>query len=168
MMAFVCLLKSIDGRKYDDMSESGIKETSEDLAKFLSKNFVSRTLETIKKNFDNEKLVYFPDRVDTSDAIEYLVLSKKRLLIECDILLGEKLEDELAKIDDKIFSMYEPRVFGGSKGLESDYKKNYEDACLSILQNTNLKPKELTVFEFWNAIDFTKSQIKRHGKSNKR
>ena len=167
LLSFVCMVKSINGKECNDLSEDGIKKTYDKLNK-LPYRFISMALDKIKKKIEAEYELFFPKRSNDSKTKQYYTLVQQRTILQLDEILGKKVEKELAEIDEELFHVYEPQVFSGAKGVEARHKKNYEDACTLIIQNTNKDPHAMTVFEFEQTLEFLEAQNKKYGKSNKK
>lgn len=167
LLSLAVLVKSVNGKECNDLTEDGLKEVCKKLEN-ISYSHIEATLEDLKKKFDSEMEKYFPKKVNTSHIKDYFTLMQKRALIEIDILLGKQLQEELKKIEDEMFDMYEPQVFHGENGVEVSNTKNYKDACTMIKQNTGKDTEDMTVIDFYQTLDYLEAQIKKYGKSDKK
>ena len=79
------------------------------------------------------------------------------------IIKGEGIDT--AQIDEEILGRINPKRFGGSKGAEVQAIKGFEQDCIIINQFIPKDPKQMTVLEFYQALEFIQKQVKANGKS---
>ena len=67
-----------------------------------------------------------------------------------------------------MYRIQKPVKYGGKDGLLVKIEKEFDNTCLALQQRQISDPKKMTVFEYYNAIDFIeKSNPKRNGKQQR-
>lgn len=90
-------------------------------------------------------------------------------MLQLDFLAnGVDHDEEIGRLDAKIFARYTPSNFDGAKSIEVEYNKQFESVCLVIAQQTSLAPKVLTVLQFYSALEDIKKQAKYKTKNDRR
>lgn len=167
--SFVVLINKINGRivSNDDLSEDGIKELQKELGqKGLKMDLVRIFLNWVKKKIDGEFETFFPALADAGSAKEsYLMLRKKIGLKMREIGHGIDLSEELDRIEKFFVRKIKVRVYGGAGGMEVKMINGFDDMCTVLVKHgLALKPKELTVVEFYNKLIFLEKMIKENKK----
>lgn len=164
--AFAVMVDSIDGEKVTDISDAGV----EAVLKKLGGASVKETAEVtraVKKKIDAELCAYFPNIFEGSETKEYYDLLRKRAVV----LLEGLSRGEVVDVDDlttAIICFSKPKTFGGGGNEEVRYDRNFETICLSLSEVLHINPKECTVLEFYNAVDFLQDRARKAERGQKR
>ena len=147
-LAFACLVKSVDGTEYNDMTADGLQKVLDLFADAPNAELTAQ-LEAVKKKIDKELQLYFPRLFDDATVKEYYDQLKQRTMLMLDAIINGDTEDKRAEID-KITTMLllynRPVVFSGSDNMEIQYDKQFENMCLTISQHVHVpEPKKLFV-----------------------
>lgn len=162
-LALASLVKSVDGKARDDISEEGLRET----AKMFSEVSIGRLTEWllgIKKKIDGELTAYFPKVFGTAAEAEYEVLYKKRLLAILDgIIEGRDTDAEVQRIEDEMVLLEDVQAYWNGE-FEVRYDRQFEDMCLSISGELHTDAKRMSVMEYYSAYEL----LDRRGKEMKK
>lgn len=169
--AFATLITKIDGVAYDDISDDALTKITELLNDAPVKDLTAQ-LDAVKKKIDGELMLYFPGLFNDSTIKEYYDLMRKRTLAVLDkIVAGEPdpmATDVVEKLTTALITYSNPKLFTGSESVEIQFDRQFENLCLVLSEQLNVKPKEYTVLEFYNAFDFVQERAKRLEKAQKR
>lgn len=163
--AFACLVESIDGERTDDLSDTGLARVLERLGGMTAGEAASE-LGAVKKKIDTELSTYFPALFNGSETKEYFDILRKRALT----ILEGITRGEVADVEDLTTSLIcfsKPRNFSGAGGIEVEFDRNFETLCLSLSENLGIRPKECTVLEYYNAVDFLQDRARKAEKGRK-
>lgn len=162
-MAFAVLVKSIDGKECNDLSDDGLQKILNTFGDTPVKEMAAQ-MEAVKKKIDEELQVYFPRLFEDSTVKEYYDELRHRTLLMLDSIINGDTEDKRAEIE-KITTMLllynRPASFSGSDNMEVQYDKQFENMCLTISQHLHVpEPKRYTVLEYYNAFERIKEMLK--------
>lgn len=163
-LAFACLVKEIDGRACDDISDNGLAATLELIsnAKHVE---ITASIEAVKKKIDDDLQAYFPNLFeDASEKEFYDQLKRRTMLVLQSITDGQTNESEIERITIELLQYNKPRQFTGKNNAELQYDKNFERMCVTLSHNLHIEPKNLSVMEFYNAFEYLKDQLKAQNK----
>jgi len=163
-LAFAALVKEIDGKECDDLTDDGLKNVVEKLSD-TPIDVLNKEIEDVKKKIEDDLLLYFPAMFDDASVKEYYDLVHKRIIAVLDgIVNGEdkKHDETLDRITMELLTYNKPNVFGGSESLEVRYDKQFDRMCHIISSNLNVSPKEYTVTEYYSAFDYIKEMMKQN------
>lgn len=159
-LAFAALVKEIDGKPFDNISDEGLKQIT---ALFANEKIteIDKPLREAKKKIDTDLQTYFPALFDDSSEKEYFDLLLKRTKA---ILAGivEK-KDNSANIDAitiELMTYVKPRDFA-NENIELLIDRQFEKICLMLAENLHCEPKKYTVLEFYSAFDYLKEKTKK-------
>lgn len=159
-LAFCVLIKSIDGKECDDISDEALKKLHETISD-VTHSELTTELESVKKKIDEELNTYFPKVFDDSTVKEYYDQLRRRTMAMLDaIITGEDKQSEIEEITNLLLTFAKPSIFFGPDSLEIQYDKQFESMCLMLSQKLNVKPKTFTVLEYYNAFEYLKEQAK--------
>lgn len=159
-LAFCVLIKSIDGKECDDISDESLKKLHEIISD-VTHSELTTELESVKKKIDEELNTYFPKVFDDSTVKEYYDQLRRRTMTMLDaIITGEDKQSEIEEITNLLLTFAKPSIFFGPDSLEIQYDKQFESMCLMLSQKLNVKPKTFTVLEYYNAFEYLKEQAK--------
>lgn len=167
-MAFAALVRGIDGEPRDDLSEEGLRRVVEELSGVPTRELESG-LDSGKKKIDGELRLYFPRLFDDSVAKEYSdMLRRRALLVLRQAAGGAGLEAEIREATDALLTYAPPRSFSGSGSEEIRSDKQFENLCLALSRNFGLRPKELAVLEFYNAVELLEEEAREARSATRR
>ncbi|MBR5672188.1 MAG: hypothetical protein IKX02_01965 [Spirochaetales bacterium] len=169
-MAFLALIKSVDGEEVQDLTEEGLSKLRSKVDDLPAGLMFGRLAEA-KKKLESELRLYFPSLFDSSDEKEYFLLLKRKALVIADQLKRKDLRyhaEELKELDDRMVSFSKPMSFSGSESAEIKSDRQYHDGCLVISSQTGMDPYNLTVLEYYNALGFIQARQKERRKNGKR
>lgn len=159
-MAFAALISEVDGKRRDDLSEEGVKDTLR-LFKDEPKGLYKLLIEAVKKKISEELKTFFPDQF--SDVYEKDNLSRTvrrtRIVLQ-GIIEGTDRRDDLQKIDDYILSANPPQEFSTDKGADVAFDRGYADMCLLISQKFHEPAEQMTTLKFYRALAIMKSEAR--------
>lgn len=162
LMSFAVLVRSIDNEIVYDISDSSCKKLVQRFGEFgATKGIIDRTIQALKKNFNHELEISFPEKANNPRLKESFIHRKKRVLLILKKIINNKIdvEAQIKRIDDFLLSMVNPQSFTGSKGFEASYIRSYEEMSFFLSQHTSHNPKEMTVREYMTAFDVLKKQL---------
>lgn len=162
-LAFAVLVKELDSKPCDDISDEGLQKVVDALMDVPVKEMTAE-MDAVKKKIDDELTLYFPEDFDSADEKEYFDIMKRRTQIMLETVLnGDTAErqGEIDRLTDELVLFTKPRKFTGSESVEIQHDKQYEDMCLVLSQELHQNPKNFTVMEFYNAYHYIKKQRKR-------
>lgn len=168
-LAFAVLVKEIDGKACDDISDEGLQRVLEMLGDVPMKDMTAES-EAVKKKIDNELTLYFPDQFDSAAEKEYYDIMKRRTQAMIDAIVNgedDTRKENIEKLTDELVCFTKPRTFMGASSAEIEYDKAFEDMCLTMAQSLGQDPKKYNVMEFYNAYQYMKKQQKRQKRENK-
>jgi len=159
-LAFTALLAEIDGKPITDVSDSNLMSILEVL-NTERKYFIDAILLQFKKKIDVELGTYFPKSQNSAYTKELYSKLKDRVILELDGILKDICDYEaIDRIDTDLLLSSKPKVFSGPDSFEIKNDKQFNDLCLTISKSLNVDVKKLTVFEFYNAIDYIEKNSK--------
>ena len=169
--AFAVLVKSIDGRECNDISDDALKQLTDTLNDAPEKELTAR-LDAVKKKIDGELRVYFPGLFADSELKEYFDLLKKRAMaILSNIIAGVDRPDttpDVERLNTALITYSNTKTFAGSESVEIQFDRQFENLCLVLSEQLHVKPKEYSVLEFYNAFDFVQERARQAEKAQKR
>lgn len=169
-LAFAVLVKSIDGKEYNDLSDDALQKVV-DIFSDVPMKEITANIEAVKKKIDDELQLYFPRLFDDSTVKEYFDELRRRTLIVLDTIINGETDDKLAQIDritTELLMYNKPKAFSGSDSVEITHDKQFERMCLVLSQHLNVNPKQYTVLEFYNAFEYIQEMMKEKAKRAKR
>ena len=159
-LAFTALLAEIDGKPITDVSDGNLMSILEVL-NTERKYFIDAVLQQFKKKIDVELGTYFPKSQNSAYIKELYSKLKNRVILELDGILNDICDYEaIDRIDTDLLLSSKPKVFSGPDSFEIKNDKQFNDLCLTISKSLNVDVKKLTVFEFYNAIDYIEKNNK--------
>lgn len=163
-LAFAVLVKSINGKPRNDLSDDGLQQTMS-LFKDVATSEITAHLEAVKKKIDDELRLYFPRLFDDATLKEYYDKLKQRTLVVLRTIIdGRTTEADAKEIDDitaELITYFNPQTFTGSESVEIRHDRQFENMCLILSQNLHVDPKKFTVLEYYNAFEYIKEQAKK-------
>lgn len=164
-MAFAVLVNKIDGKPADDLTDAGLRRVLETLNE-AKKGWLDGIINSVKKKMDKELTLYFPGKFEDASTKEYFDQLKSHTLLKLQhIITGKDVSEACSNIELRFAILMKPRPFFGKKSAEIEYDKQFEDMCLVLAHNLQVQVKDMTVLQFYNALEFLKKQMKK--KQNK-
>lgn len=169
-LAFAVLVKSINGKPRNDLSDDGLQQTIS-LFKDVANSEIIAHLEAVKKKIDDELRLYFPRLFDDATLKEYYDKLKQRTIVVLRTIIdGRATEADAKEIDDitaELITYFNPQTFTGSESVEIRHDRQFENMCLILSQNLHVDPKKFTVLEYYNAFEYIKEQAKKANKQKR-
>ena len=170
-LAFAVLVKSVNGKGCDNLSDDGLRGVL-DLLKDAPVKDVTARLDAVKKKIDTELRLYFPQVFADSRVKEYFDLMRERTLAVLEGIVEGKVRPDRGEKVDKLtaalITFSNPGIFSGPESEEIKFDRNFEDVCLTLSEQLHVQPKNYTVLEFYNAFDFVQRRAKELEKAKKR
>lgn len=161
LLSCACLIKSIDGKPCDDLTEEGLKKTIDKICD-VPTNIFTAFFEVVKKKMEQEFATYFGKAQISSKEKEHSDLLRKRTLAVLDeIENGHNNKEQIDELTLDILTSQAPISFNGSRNFEVDFDSQFERMCVVLAQHTNLNPKQCSVMEFYHAYAVVKEQHKK-------
>lgn len=164
-LAFAALVKDIDGKPCDNITDDGLKDTLRMLAD-EKKRDIDSTIGEAKKKIDTELQQYFPALYGDSSEKEYFDLLLKRTKAVLAGIVEKK--DNSANIDAitlELMTYIKPRDFA-NENIELLVDRQFEKICLMLTETLHCEPKKYTVLEFYSAFDYLKEKTKKRQQKN--
>lgn len=163
-LAFAALIHSIDGEIVTDLSDTNLQAILDSL-KTVKRSWLADMLAKIKKKINTELELYFPQEfINPKEKEIYDRLKQRTMLVLENIIDGKNNFSEIDIIDSYLFSLHKPNSFLGESSVEIKYDKQFENMCVIIAQKTSLDAKQMTVLQFYSAIDNLKRQAEEERK----
>lgn len=174
LMAFACLIHSIDGEPVTDLSDSNLKVIIDSL-KEEKFSVIKKLLEAVKKKLTTELEAYYPETFNLSTSeqrnrtllIRYNKLSLRLILTENEDE-REELKAQIQSLIERLYKQYQVISFVGKDNYEIKHDKTFESSCLAIAQETGLDPYKLTVLQFYGLLENLHKQAKQKLKASKK
>jgi len=151
-VAFMYFVHSVDGKKWEDFSDSGVKKLYE-LVIGEKEIALADAERAIREQLDDELRDYFP-KVFEGENKNLLDYARKRALLQVDEIVNDcSHEDEIKKLSELLTIGYKPMIFEGSESAELQFDKQFEQMCLAISKEFGGKAKDYTIMEYYSAYE---------------
>ena len=159
-MSLIPLMAEVDGEPLTDLSDENIQRVYDRLKDVTMKAYEGAASE-VKKKIEEELKAYFNQGGESAASKEYYELMRRRALLMLDeIGDGRDRSEEIRAIESRMVRSDKPRVFQGERNAEVLYDKNFVGCCIAIAQNLNMDAKQMTVLEYYRAIEVLEEQQK--------
>ena len=159
-MSLIPLMAEVDGEPLTDLSDENIQRVYDTLKDVTMKAYEGAASE-VKKKIEEELKAYFNQGGESAASKEYYELMRRRALLMLDeIGDGRDRSEEIRAIESQMVRSDKPRVFQGDRNAEVLYDKNFVGCCIAIAQNLNMDAKQMTVLEYYRAIEVLEEQQK--------
>lgn len=166
-MTFASLIKSVDGEELTDLSDSSLSKVIEKIND-VPQAKITELLDGTKKKITEELIMYFPSSFDSSVEKEaYSKLKRKAQLQIESIVKGTDNASEIREIDAYLLSLHKPQIFDGKESVEIQNDKHFASICVMLSQQAHLDAKNLSVLEFYQALEDLEEQAKAKQKALK-
>lgn len=92
---------------------------------------------------------------DSAKTKEMFSLYKQRVVLALDELIeGADKKEEIKQIEDEMLLKSEPLIFTGPNSFEIKLDKQFNELSIFIAKQTTMNVKTMTVFEFYNALEY--------------
>lgn len=162
-LAFAALVKKVDGKECEDLSDDGLKKVVDLLCDSASKDLVE-AFDEAKKKIDSELIAYFPGMFDNPEVKEYYNLLKDRTVETLRKIIDGTDGSKIEKITNDLLTFEKPVEFDGVDSAEIAADKNYERMCLQMAQHLNIDAKKYTTLAFYNAFEYLRESLKKQQK----
>ena len=160
-LAYCALVKSIDGVETDGLSDDQVQRICKALEDGTDAE-ITAALADAKKKIDAALQVYFPALFSTPETKEYYDLLRRRTLKVLDCIIAGEIEDAaIEQLTTKLLLYVHPKVYDGPQGLEVQFDRQFENLCLCLSEQMGVRPKEMTVLEFYNAFDYIQTRAQK-------
>ena len=151
--ATLCLVRSVDGKPWEDFSDNGLEE----LYKMVNGASV-KDLDTIaaqvRDAIDENLIQYFPKVFEDSLQKNYTDLLRRKALLQiASIVKDEDNKEQIEAVDASIYRMQNPKGFMGQDSEEVRFDKQFEDMCLLMAKEFGGGIKKYTTMEFYTAFE---------------
>lgn len=168
-LAFAVLVKSIDGKAYDDLSDKSLQEVCDMLSE-VSVSETAALFEAVKKKIDDELRAYFPQMFDDAQSKEYYDDLRRHTLAVLDTIINGESDERKAVIERLSLALLrysKPQSFSGKDNAEIAYDKQFEKMCLTLSRELNCNAKNFTVMEYYTAFEYLKEKTKKAKKNGR-
>lgn len=149
----LCLVKSVDGKDWEDFSDSGIAELYGLLNGARVKE-MDELASKVRSAIDENLIQYFPSMFEDSRSKNYTDLLRKRALLQLRAIVnGDDNKAEIEGVTKSIFKMQSPQSFMGEENAEVKFDKQFEDMCLVMAKEFGGGIKKFTTMEFYTAYE---------------
>lgn len=166
--ANLCLVKSVDGEKWTDYTDSGISRLYE-MVTDATEREMAEIEASIREKLDNELMTYFPEIFDSSLDKNYTELLRRRAMLQLSEIIDNTDQTEAIRaLDSRILSMSESKNFEGKESAEIAFDKQFETMCLVLAKEFGGIVKNYTVMEFYTANRMLKEEQDQMNKMSKK
>lgn len=159
-MSLIPLMAEVDGEPLTDLSDENIQAVYDRLKDVTMKAYEGAASE-VKKKIEDEIEKYFHQGGPSAESKEYYELVRRKALLQLEFVeKGIDHDEEIREIDGQLVRFGKPMVFSGDKNREILYDKNFIGNCVAIAQNLNMDAKEMTVMEYYRALEVLEEQQK--------
>ena len=159
-MSLIPLMAEVDGEPLTDLSDENIQAVYDRLKDVTMKAYEGAASE-VKKKIEEEIEKYFHQGGPSAESKEYYELVRRKALLQLEFVeKGIDHDEEIREIDGQLVRFGKPMVFSGEKNREILYDKNFIGNCVAIAQNLNMDAKEMTVMEYYRALEVLEEQQK--------
>ena len=166
-LSFAVLVKEIDGKECDDISDEGLERIRALLSDVTRKEQTTVQAE-VKKKIESELQEYFPALFSNVEEREYYD-NMKRLAVEKlgQITKGETEQSKkrIEELEDRLVLAVKPKVFVGKESFGVQHDKAYMKMCMMISSNLNVDARKLTVLEYYTAGEYMQEMMKERKKA---
>lgn len=160
-LAFTALIVEIDGVPLTDLSDGNLQRIHDKL-KTAPKNKIDKILTIFKKKVDLELATYFPKSSNDSKLKEAYSKLKRKVLLELESLIDSVDNfDTIDQLNTELLTLNKPLPFQGPESFEVKADKQFNDLGILIAKSLNLDVKVLTVFQFYNALEYIAKDNKK-------
>lgn len=163
-LAFAAIVKEVDGKPCDDISDEGLKATLKMMEDVSIGNF-DEELADAKKKIEDGLETYFPELFSDSSVKEYYdLIAKRTKLVLKGIIEDKDNSKEIGQLTNELLTFTKPKSFDGAHSVELAADRQFEKICLIITEHLHCNPKAMTVMEFYSAFDYLKEKMKKSNK----
>lgn len=166
--ANLCLVKMVDGKKWEDFTDDGINILYE-MVTTEEERKVRKIEDELKARLDEELMTYFPEMFATSIEKNQTELLRKRAMLQLAEIIDDVDNSEpIRALDGQIYAMTDTRNFEGKASAEVELDKQFEEMCLVLAKEFGGKVKEYSVMEFYTANKMLNERQKQLSKMRKK
>ena len=159
-MSLIPLMAEVDGEPLTDLSDENIQAVYDRL-KDVTRGQYNEEYDSVKKKIEDEIEKYFQQGGPSAESKEYYELVRRKALLQLEFVeKGIDHDEEIREIDRQLVRFGKPMVFSGDKNREILYDKNFIGNCVAIAQNLNMDAKQMTVMEYYRAMEVLEEQQK--------
>ena len=166
-LAFVCLIKKLNGKEVTDYGEENLKKILKKLSDAgLTVGDVIDKGGEVKKKIETELELFFPSMFDNILQKEGRTQMKARLMALCDMII----EDDKAAAAKKLFDielamlrLVKPKNFMGKNSYEIQFEKNYQMVVCNLSAHTNKDINKMTVLEVYTLMEILQKKNTENG-----
>lgn len=166
-LAFASIVYAVDGDVVTDLTDDNLMLILKRLGT-MTVGELSRFIEEVKKKIDEEIRLYFPSLFDDSQRKEYYAKLKRLLMLKLESIEDESKKRGVEALEREIVTFSKPNDFGGERGAEIAFDKEYESTCIAVGSELHLDAKKMTVIEYYHAIEFLKERAKKMEESKRK
>lgn len=164
-MAFAALIKEIDGKPRENLTDEALQEIVNMFAEEQKEN-IDKPLKEAKKKIETELQTYFPALYGDSSEKEYydLILKRTKLVLK-SIVEQKDLQTDIDAVGIELMTYIKPYDFANDN-IELAVDRQFEKLCILLTESLHCEPKKYTVLEFYSAFDYLKEKTKKRQTKN--
>jgi hypothetical protein len=167
IMAFACLVHSIDGKEITDYSDEGIKNILKRLNDSgLKIGDLKKKMKEVREKIYGDLEMYFPDIFHNVLSTAFWSKMKEKAIKQCDAILTG-VDVDLTAADRYFSSLFIPRSFSEGKE-ELRYDKSFEKNCIMLTSLSNQPVKKMSTKEYFALITYYNDSLKHGRKSDQK
>lgn len=166
-LSFAVLVKEIDGRECNDISDEGLENVRAMLSDMTRKETTTVFTE-VKKKIEGELMEYFPALFSNVEEREYYDNMKRLAVEKLGQITGGESEQghrRIKELEDRLVLAVKPKVFTGKDAFGVQHDKQYMKMCMMISSNLNLDARTMTVLEYYTAGEYMQEMMKERKKA---
>lgn len=165
--SFLFLVKSVDGKDWENFSDAGIDKLYKLVNKASLAEF-NKAMNGVIAEIDDQLVRYFPEMFDDASEKNRLDAMRKRAMLMLDTISnGADHTKEIERLSSQIWEKYEPKSFENDKAIV-EFDRQFENMCLILSKEFQGGVKGYTVMEFYSAYNLLKEREKEMKKLNKK
>ena len=167
MMAFACLVHSINGKEITDYSDEGIRKILKALNDSgLKIGDLKKKMKEVREKVYGDLELYFPDIFHNVLSTAFWTKMKEKAIKQCDAILSG-IDIDLTAADRYFASLITPKSFSEGKE-ELRYDKNFEKNCIMLTSLSNQPVKRMSTKEYFSLITYYNDSLKHGRKSDQK
>lgn len=159
--SFAVLVKRIDKKEYSKKTSENIEEIVKDLNDIgLDNKSAIEKLVEVKKKIEKQLQVYFTNYFGKNTNQDLIALRIKRMNLLLDDVIEGNAEENIYEVEKEILEHDRPNIWNVflENNMEKILEVDFNKFIFQVKEHININHKEITVFEFYSALDFIKDK----------